>query len=293
MNQPILVIMAAGMGSRYGGLKQLDSMGPNGETMIDYSMIDAYNAGFRRLIFIIRKEFHEEFEQKISHKYREKFDIQYAFQAVETIPSKLEVPKLREKPWGTAHAIWSAKPLIDDAFAVINADDYYGKEAYQVIFNYLLNMKDSEHYAMVGYQLQHTLSSQGTVSRGLCQINEQRQLIEINEVAHIESYSNGIHFSHDGENWQDVAPETIVSMNIWGFPADFPMVIEAMFQSFLEECLAHNPLKGEFYLPNVVKEQLSKGNIMVDVLITDAQWLGITYQEDKPNVQAQLLKVHR
>ena len=291
MQEPILVVMAAGMGSRYGGLKQIDRLGPNGETMLDYSITDAYEAGFRRVIFIIKETFAEDFKAIIADKYQSEMEIHFAYQRLEDIPTDFELPKERVKPWGTAHAVWSARPFIDAPFAVINADDYYGRDAYKLMFNYLIDLKDDQHYAMVGYQLIQTLSENGAVSRGLCTVNGKYELVEIEEQTQIEAYEGGVHYTEDGINWHDVPEETVVSMNLWGFPASFIDVIDENLTRFFKHTLRSNPLKGEFYLPSVVKRQIDRTQTTVDVLMTNAQWFGVTYKEDKPYVKEQLAKI--
>lgn len=288
MKQAILVVMAAGMGSRYGGLKQIDQLGPDGQTMLDYSISHAYQAGFRRLIFIIKKEFEGDFRSIVGDKYQDRFDIQYAYQELTDIPAPYKVPKDRIKPWGTAHAVWSARHIIDGPFAVINADDYYGPEAYQVIFKQLSETSSDQEYAMVGYKLRQTLSENGAVSRGLCKVNQDGFLISVEEQTQIEEIDGVVQFTEDGLNWQSVDPETTVSMNMWGFPASFVQVIDRQLNRFLKHALKSNPLKGEFYLPSVVMRQLNKKEAKVKVLMSPAQWFGVTYAEDKPIVQAYL-----
>lgn len=291
MKQPILVVMAAGMGSRYGGLKQLDQLGPNGETIIDFSVQDALSAGFKRVIFIIKETFSNEFRKIVGHKYESLMEVYYVYQALEDIPNSFAIPEGRIKPWGTAHAIWCAREWIDAPFAVINADDFYGLHAYQVMYHYLISLQDDNHYAMVGYQLSQTISPNGTVSRGLCTVNDNGELLEIEEQTQIEAYDQGIHYTEDGVNWIDVDKNTIVSMNLWGFPQDFIRVIDENLLPFLKHTLKSNPLKGEYFLPSVVKKQIEKAQAVVKVLPTDAQWFGVTYSEDKAYVQEQLQKI--
>lgn len=293
VNKPILVVMAAGMGSRYGGLKQIDRLGPDGETMLDYAIQDAMKAGFKRVIFIITKAIDDEFKKAVGNRYEKVVEIHYAFQALDDIPKPYKVPKGRVKPWGTAHAVWSVRNLIDAPFAVINADDYYGFKAYEVMYQYLEQLQDNEHYAMVGYKLVQTLSENGAVSRGLCSVNDELQLLSIDEQTQIEAFEEGVRYTEDGINWKEVDPETIVSMNLWGFPASFVDVVDCNLPIFLEHTLRSNPLKGEYFLPSVIKKQIEKQHIVVDVLMTDAQWFGVTYIEDKPVVQAHLAKIRK
>lgn len=291
MKEPTLVVMAAGMGSRYGGLKQLDKLGPNGETIIEYSIFDAYKAGFKRVIFIIKESFYDDFDKLVGSKFKDLLEVKYAFQSLEDIPKGFSVPEDRIKPWGTAHAVWCARNLIDSSFAVINADDYYGKHSYKVMYNFLINLEGDSNYSMVGYKLSQTISLNGAVSRGLCTLNENSELLEIEEQTQIEAYDNGIHYTEDGLNWVDVSPDTIVSMNLWGFPRKFIDAIDENLTKFLKHTLKSSPLKGEYYLPSVVKNQIENNLVNVKVLLTDSQWFGITYKEDKEYVQAQLAKI--
>lgn len=291
--QPILLVMAAGMGSRYGGLKQLDALGPHGETMIDYSLQHAKAAGFKRLIFIINERFADAFKEKISNNYQNDFEIQLAYQELADLPEGFTVPKDRIKPWGTAHAVWSARHLIDAPFAVINADDYYGQEAYGHIYQHLTSPQGQTDYAMVGYRLRQTLSENGAVSRGLCQVSTEGYLLSIEEQTQIEDFDGKVQYTEDGVNWQEVDPDTIVSMNLWGFPADFTRIIDDQLSKFLKHAIVSNPIKGEFYLPAVVKHQLQEGRARVRVLQTPAQWFGVTYAQDKAHVQAQLQALHQ
>lgn len=286
MKQPILVVMAAGMGSRYGGLKQLDPVGPNGEVILDYSIFDAWRAGFRQVIFIIKPEMHQAFEEQVARRIRPFMDVRYAFQTLEDLPSGFKVPTQRQKPWGTAHAVWCAREVIDAPFTVINADDFYGRHAFQVAYDYLCKMQTytRERYMMVGYPLARTLSSNGAVSRGLCAVNELGYLMEIEEQTQIEPYGKGIRYTEDGVNWFDVSADTIVSMNLWGFPEQFVEVIAEYFPEFLEHGLRNNPEKCEYYLPSVVRKQIWDNKARVKVLETDSQWFGVTYREDKPIV---------
>lgn len=288
VKEPILVIMAAGMGSRYGGLKQLDQLGPNGETIIDYSMKDAIQAGFKRVVFIIKDSFFKEFKRIVSNKYLESIEVSYAFQSLDDLPKGYKLPEGRLKPWGTAHAIWCARKLIDAPFAVINGDDYYGQHAYQIMYEFLTSLVDDNHYAMVGYQLSQTISPNGSVSRGLCTVNNNNELIAIEEQTQIEAYGQGIHYTEDGVNWLDVNPDTIVSMNLWGFPKTFINVIDEHLKPFLDHTIKSNALKGEYYLPSVVKKQLNQDAVKVSVLPTTSQWFGVTYAEDRAFVQEQL-----
>lgn len=290
MTRPILVVMAAGMGSRYGGLKQIDSVGPQGEVILDYSLYDARRAGFETVVFIIKPDIEEIFKQKVGNRIGDFMEVRYAFQELTTLPNPYQLPPHRQKPWGTAHAVWCASEQIDAPFAVINADDFYGYEAFKLMFDYLEASVNSheEQYAMVGYQLDRTMSENGAVSRGLCQVDDEHFLQEIEEQTQIEWFDDRIRYTEDGVNWVDVDSDTIVSMNLWGFPSHFPKVIDRFLGAFLERAIRSNPLKGEYYLPSVVRKQLRHNEAKVKVLKTDEQWFGVTYTEDKPLVQEKI-----
>lgn len=290
MTRPILVVMAAGMGSRYGGLKQIDSVGPQGEVILDYSLYDARRAGFETVVFIIKPDIEEIFKQKVGNRIGDFMEVRYAFQELTTLPNPYQLPPHRQKPWGTAHAVWCASEQIDAPFAVINADDFYGYEAFKLMFDYLEASVNSheEQYAMVGYQLDRTMSENGAVSRGLCQVDVEHFLQEIEEQTQIEWFDDRIRYTEDGVNWVDVDSDTIVSMNLWGFPSHFPKVIDRFLGAFLERAIRSNPLKGEYYLPSVVRKQLRHNEAKVKVLKTDEQWFGVTYTEDKPLVQEKI-----
>ncbi|MBD3950044.1 nucleotidyltransferase [Tuanshanicoccus lijuaniae] len=293
MREPILVVMAAGMGSRYGSLKQMDALGPGGETILDYSIRDACEAGFRRVIFIIKEEFKIAFDKKVGQKARERMSVDYVVQSLNQLPVAVQLPKERQKPLGTAHAVWCAKDKIDAPFAVINADDYYGLHAYQQIYDFLANLNQPNHYAMVGYALGQTLSPNGTVSRGLCTLGDNHELLAIKELTQIEAHELGVRYRDDDSQWCEVALDRIVSMNLWGFPVAFLDVLETtlseMLQSMTQEALRNE----ECYLPSVVEQQISNGAATVTVLETDARWFGVTYKEDKAFVKAQLEQIER
>ena len=291
--KPVLVVMAAGMGSRYGGLKQIDPVGSQGEAILDYSLFDAYEAGFRTAVIIIKEAIREDF-MAIVGKRLEKcpMEIRYAYQELHKIPEGFVVPEERTKPWGTSHAVWCAKEEIGDApFAVVNADDYYGKDAYKVIYEYLCNGGDGEKYdyCMVGYDLGNTVTDNGSVARGVCTTNEAGYLTHVVERTRIEQYEGGIHYTEDGgETWTDLSNDTIVSMNMWGFMPSFMEEQRIRFPKFLDKALAENPLKGEFYLPFTVGELLKSGEATVKVLTSPDKWYGVTYAADKPAVVAAL-----
>lgn len=287
MEKPVLVVMAAGMGSRYGGMKQIDPVGPGGQVIIDYSLYDARRAGFETVIFVIKHEIEDAFKAAIGDRVSKVMKVEYAFQQLEELPAGFAVPEGRAKPWGTCHAVLAAKHLIHGPFAVINADDYYGPEAFQVIYDYLSTHQDGEvyDYCMVSYLLKNTVSENGSVARGVCEANPDGTLAAVTERTCIETYPGGIHFTENGgDTWQDLAPDTPVSMNLWGFGQSFLEEAEARFAGWLSENLPKNPLKCEYFLPLVVSELLAEGKATVKLLHSTDKWYGVTYREDKPVV---------
>ena len=289
--KPVLVVMAAGMGSRYGGLKQIDPVGSHGEAILDYSLFDAHEAGFETAVIIIKEAIKKDFMDTVGARLKNcPMEIRYAYQEITKIPAPFTVPEERTKPWGTSHAVLCAKEQIAGApFAVINADDYYGKSAFREIYHFLCNAKDDYGYCMVGYQLGKTVTDNGSVARGICQTNENGQLVTISEQTRIEKYEGGIHYTEDdGATWIDVDAKTPVSMNMWGYTPSFLREIETRFPAFLENAIATNPLKAEFYLPVLVEELLREGKASVQVLRTADKWYGVTYAADKPQVVAAL-----
>ncbi len=286
---PILVVMAAGMGSRYGGLKQIDPVGSHGEAILDYSLFDAYEAGFETAVIIIKRAIEKDFMQTVGKRLQScPLKIRYAFQEMEKIPEGFSVPEGRVKPFGTSHAVLCAREEIGDApFAVINSDDYYGKDAFKVIYNYLRNAQNGE-YCMVGYLLGNTVTEHGSVARGVCTPDEKGNLANIVERTRIEKYKGGIHFTLDGENWQDLPADTIVSMNMWGLTPDFLTRLHEQFPTFLREQLPENPEKAEFLLPRSIDALLKSGDATVKILKSEDKWYGVTYAADKPVVVAAL-----
>ena len=288
MKKPVLVIMAAGMGSRYGGLKQIDPVDEQGHIIMDFSIFDAKRAGFEKVIFIIKKEIEKDFKEVIGNRIEKVVDVAYAFQDLHNIPDGYEVPADRVKPWGTAHAVLSCKDLIDGPFAVINADDYYGRDAFQKIYDFLSTHEDNEKYCytMVGYQLENTLTENGHVARGICEMNEAGELVSVTERTRIEKRDGRAAFTEDdGATWTTLPEGTIVSMNMWGFTEGFLGEIENGFEAFLEEGLKKNPLKCEYFLPTVVSNLLTQDKATVSVLTSEDKWYGVTYKEDKPVVE--------
>lgn len=284
MSEPILVIMAAGMGSRYGGLKQIDPVGSHGELIIDYSIYDALRAGFKKVVFIIKKADELAFKESIGNRIAEVVDVEYAFQELDKLPNGYKVPEDRVKPWGTAHAILCAKELINEPFAVINADDYYGPSAFKAIYTFLKSNPADEayHYAMVGYTLSNTLTENGHVARGVCSVKDNK-LCSITERTHIAKHEGITQFLEE-DTWTPISDDSIVSMNLWGFMPSFLDEIEKGFTTFLDQALATNPLKGEYFLPSVVDSLIHEGKAEATVLHSTDRWYGVTYKEDKPVV---------
>ncbi|MBN2597823.1 sugar phosphate nucleotidyltransferase [Labilibaculum sp.] len=276
--QPTLLVLAAGMGSRYGGLKQIDPIGPTNETIIDYSIHDAIEAGFGKIVFVIRESFEKEFKELFNAKLAGKIEVDYVNQEIGKVPEGTVYNLEREKPWGTGHAILMAKDCIHEPFAVINADDYYGVEAFTTISDFLSKSITDEENCMVGYQLSNTISENGSVSRGVCGTNENDHLTTVIERTHIEKLENGIAYK-ENEEWIPLAPETIVSMNFWGFTPKLFDHLESQFIVFLKE--EGDQLKSEFFIPSVVANIIKEGKTQVKVLKSDAQWFGVTYREDK------------
>ena len=286
--KPILVVLAAGMGSRYGGLKQIDPVGAAGEAILDYSLYDARRAGFETVVFIIKQEIEADFKATVGARAAKSgMEIRYAFQQLEKLPQGYAVPEGRVKPWGTGHAILCAGEAIDAPFAVINADDYYGPAAYKEVYDYLSQAQEGpDSYCMVGFLLKNTVSENGTVSRGVCTLSGEGTLDTLTERTAIAPYAGGIHYTEDGgASYTDLDPDTIVSMNLFGFPADFVAEARAGFAPFLDTALGENPLKGEYFLPSVVNRLMAENKARVKVLTSPDKWYGVTYQEDKPVVQ--------
>ena len=287
MKKPVLVIMAAGMGSRYGGLKQIDPIDSDGHIIMDFSMFDAKKAGFEKVIFIIKKENEADFKDAVGNRMSKEMEVAYAFQEVSNIPEGFCVPEGRMKPWGTAHAVLSCIQDIDGPFAVINADDYYGQDAFRLIYDYLSTHEDDDkyRYTMIGYKLGNTVTDNGHVARGVCDMNERGELIAINERTRIEKRGDAIEYSEDdGDTWNVLPADTTVSMNMWGFTNSILKEIKEGFPAFLEEGLKENPMKCEYFLPSVVSSLIGVGKASVAVLKSADKWYGVTYKEDKPVV---------
>lgn len=287
MNKPVLVVMAAGMGSRYGGLKQMDPMDQAGHVILDFSVYDAMLAGFEKVVFIIKKENEEEFKECVGDRIAKRMQVEYAYQELTALPDGFEAPEGRVKPFGTGHAVLCARDKVDGPFAVINADDFYGRHAFEVIYDYLSQPKtgDTYQYVMVGYIMENTLTENGHVARGVCSTDGQGRLTGIVERTRIEKREKGPAYTEDdGKTWIALSEDSIVSMNMWGFTAGMLTELKERFAAFLERNLAKNPLKCEYFLPFVVDELLREDKAEVTVLPSKDRWYGVTYREDKPVV---------
>ena len=288
MKRPHLVILAAGMGSRYGGLKQIDKVDDFGHIIIDYSIYDAMKAGFSDFVFIIKKEIEKDFREVMDkHLEGKDINVKYVFQELDKLPEGFAVPENRKKPWGTAHALICCEGVLNDPFAVVNADDYYGENAFTEMYKFLSETErdDKDHYAMVGYRVGNTVTDNGTVCRGVCGVDERGMLTEVTETIGIGTRDGKIFYTEEGRE-VFLAPETPVSMNLWGFSADFIKECKAQFVDFLKENLEKNPEKCEFYIPLAVGELIAQGKADVKVIETADKWYGVTYKEDKPSVVA-------
>ena len=287
-----LVILAAGMGSRYGGLKQMDPIDDNGHVILDYSVFDAMRAGFETVVFVIKPEIEDVFREKIGDRIAKKMNVRYAFQRSEDLPEGYTVPEGRTKPWGTAQAVLAARDVVDGPFAVINADDYYGPEGFELIYNYLLHHPDTPElyeYAMVGYLLKNTVTENGSVARGVCTETASGYLHNVVERTKIiQGERNPQYTEDDGQTWHDLCEDDIVSMNLWGFQKSYLEEAWAGFPAFLDKAIAENPMKAEYFLPTVVSNLLSQKKARVKVLRSNDKWYGVTYKEDKPQVVAAL-----
>jgi UTP-glucose-1-phosphate uridylyltransferase len=286
--KPTLLVLAAGLGSRYGGLKQMDPLGPNGESIIDYSVYDAVQAGFGKVVFVLREEIVDDFYELFANRYKKFITVDHVVQRLSDIPSGVSVNPERVKPWGTGHAVLSAESILAEPFAVINGDDYYGKDAFTVMAAFLsqLNPADVKSQSMVGYGISNTLSENGAVSRGVCAVDENRVLTGVVERTHIERKGNGIVFLDENSIEVDLTGNEIFSMNFWGFtPAVLPW-FKDLFKEFLKQ--KGNELKSEFYIPYAVNLLIESKTIEVKVLESNAQWFGVTYQADRPHVQERI-----
>lgn len=290
--KPTLLVLAAGMGSRYGGLKQMDAFGPNGETIIDYSIYDAINAGFGKVVFIIRESFRADFENFFKGKFEDKIEIFYVAQDLHKLPSGYSVPESREKPWGTGHAVWVAKDVINEPFAVINADDYYGQESYGTLGDFFSTLPEGEQnvYSLIGYYLKNTLSDHGTVNRGVCASDAHGNLTTIEECTKIKRDADNIVRYPKTDDYQAYIPEdALVSMNMFGFLPSYFDYCETYFKKFLDTEI--DVPKSEFYIPTLLDQLIAAHKVKVKVLSSKASWFGVTYQDDKPIVIEKLNKL--
>lgn len=295
MQKPTLVVMAAGMGSRYGGLKQIDPVGPHGEIIIDYSLFDAMRAGFERVLFIINRRIEADFCKVVGNRVARQLQVDYVLQELDTrLPEGFVIPEGRKKPWGTAHAILCCREKIDGPFAVINADDYYGSHAFSLLYDRLCRSCDGNgkyDYSMVGFRLANTLTAHGSVARGVCETDAAGRLVNIVERTRVELRDGVPAFTEDGENWTQVPADNLVSMNMWGFTPSLFEELETRFPRFLLGTLPQNPEKAEIYIPMEVGAMLREGRCTVDVLSSPDRWYGVTYREDKPAVAAAMRKL--
>ncbi|MBR1471469.1 MAG: nucleotidyltransferase [Lachnospiraceae bacterium] len=294
--KPTLVILAAGMGSRYGGLKQIDPIDEAGHKIIDFSIYDALRAGFGKVVFIIKKENEADFRSCIGDAVSKKTDVEYVFQEMENIPAGVEIPEGRVKPWGTAHAILCCKDVVKEPFAVINSDDYYGVSAYKTLVDFLAAPQAKQEgmlpFCMVGYQLKNTLTEHGSVARGCCRMSEDGYLTQIEELTKIEKTADGARYTmDDGATYQEISVDTLVSMNMWGFqPQIFPE-LETSMQRFFAEDIQKDPMKSECFIPLEVGRLVKEGKASVKVLSSQDKWFGVTYKEDKPFVMESIRKL--
>lgn len=295
MQKPVLVVMAAGMGSRYGGLKQLDPVGNHGQLIMDYSIYDAHRAGFDTVVFVIKPEIEEAFREGVGNRLEKVMDVKYVYQLKDDLPEGYHCPEDRVKPWGTAQATLAVRNVVDGPFAVINADDYYGPDGFKAIYQYLTEHPDTENgyeYAMVGYLLKNTVTENGHVARGVCQETENQFLRSV--VEHTKIIKGEVcpqYTEDDGATWHDLDENTVVSMNLWGFQRSYLDEAMARFPAFLDKALAENPTKAEYYLPTVVSQLLEENKARVKVLRSHDRWYGVTYKEDKPTVVSAIARM--
>ena len=289
MKKPALVILAAGMGSRYGGLKQIDGVGSHGEPIIEFSIYDAKQAGFEKVVLIIRKEHEEAFRSCLTDKIARHMEVEFAYQDMHDIPEGIEIPEGREKPWGTTHALLACRNIVKEPFAIINADDFYGKDAYKVIYNYLINDIQDDEYAMVGYPCINTLTDNGTVTRGWCQ-EKDGYLSEITEIQKIAKKGNEAIYEENGE-WKAMPDNALVSMNFWGFTPKIFDECAPVFESFIRKGIKENPMKCEHVIPTAIGTLVSDKKCNVRMLSSKDHWFGVTYKEDKPDVMAKIARM--
>ena len=291
--KPTLLLLAAGMGSRYGGLKQLDGVGPTGETIMDYSIYDAIQSGFGKIVFVIRKDFEQEFRDKVLSKYEGHIPTELVFQSIDALPEGFTCPEGREKPWGTNHAVLMAKDVINEPFLAINCDDFYGRDAFNVMGRFLSGLADGNEnsYAMVGFRVGNTLSENGTVSRGVCTTNAEGHLTTVVERTKIARVDGKVSYKDENDEWVVIDDNTPVSMNMWGFTPDYFRYSENYFREFLSDEKNMTNLKSEYFIPLMVNKLITDGTASVSVLDTTSKWFGVTYPEDRPETVARIKKL--
>lgn len=291
--KPTLFLLAAGMGSRYGGLKQLDGLGPNGETIMDYSIYDAIHAGFGKLVFVIRKDFEEDFRKKIISKYEGHIPCELVFQSLDALPEGFTVPEGRTKPWGTNHALMMGESVINEPFGIVNCDDFYGRDSFGVMGKFLSNLPEGSKnkYAMVGFRVGNTLSESGTVSRGVCATNSENLLTDVVERTKIERHNGDVQYLDENEKWVTIDDKTPVSMNFWGFTPDYFEYSKDYFKSFLSDPKNMANLKSEFFIPLMVDKLIKENTATVEVLDTASKWFGVTYPEDRQGTVDKIQKL--
>lgn len=290
-NHPTLVVLAAGMGSRYGGLKQIDTFTPQGDTIIDFSLYDALEAGFKKFVFIIRRSFDKEFKAIFEKKIKGKAQIEYVYQEIDTVPAEY-LNEERTKPWGTGHALLLTKDTVHENFAIINADDFYGKDAFRVMYDFLKKTDiNSYHFSMIGYLLKNTVSEYGHVSRGVCELDANGNLLNVTERTHIEKHENSLRYKDDDDTFTVIEEDVVVSMNFWGFTPKCFEFGEESFKRFLEK--NKGSLKSEYYLPTLVADSIASGKANVKMLNSNAKWFGVTYPEDKEIVEKAISELRK
>ena len=294
--KPTLFLLAAGMGSRYGGLKQLDTLGPQGQSIMDYSIYDAIQAGFGKIVWVIRRDFEEQFRTQILAKYEGHVPCELCFQSLDALPEGFTVPEGRQKPWGTNHAVLMGKDIIKEPFAVLNCDDFYDRDAFRVMAKFLSELPEGStgKYAMVGFRVDNTLSESGTVSRGICENDEKTHLLTgVVERTKIERHNGVVQYLDENDQWVSIPDTTPVSMNFWGFTPDYFAYSEAYFKMFLSDPKNQANLKSEFFIPLMVDYLIKNGKATCEVLDTTSKWFGVTYPEDRPEVVAKLAALHK
>ncbi|MCH4208203.1 MAG: nucleotidyltransferase [Solobacterium sp.] len=290
MTKPVLVILAAGMGSRYGGMKQIDGVGSHGEPIIDFSIYDAHRAGFEKVVLIIKREHEDLFRKCLTDKVSKHMEVAFAYQDLTNIPAGIAIPEGRVKPWGTTHALLACKGVVNEPFAIINADDFYGSDAYNVLYKYLSTEISDDHYAMVGYPCRNTLTDNGTVTRGLCRTDKDGYLTHIEEIQKIAKQGDKAVYDDNG-SWKDIADDALVSMNFWGFTPKIFDECEVVFDQFIRKGIEENPMKCEHVIPTAIGQLVNEKKCSVKMLSSHDQWFGVTYKEDKPDVVARIAKM--